>query len=134
MHVRILLAVLAVLVFAATAQAQEFFTLTSPVSQGEPDRVMWEVEKTSFHWKTGEADDHYEVEIILEDNNGRFLRCSYDGAVARADMITLNTANLTSNSLKNRILSRLTVVGGPLDGNGDDTPCIAPGTVTGIPE
>lgn len=122
---------------ASPVRAQEVLTLIIPESQGFADRTTWSIKQMHFTFQDGVLNDYNEIEVILIDNTNGRIRCSYSGdnsSNAHDDQVVLNTANLTSSSLKKRTLDRLTMFGGQVDSNGNDTPCLAEGTVTGTPE
>lgn len=62
------------------------------------------------------------ITVALVGDHGRALSHTWTGSVANDDIIALNKANLTNNSLEKRILNRLI-----LDG-------VIAGTVSGSPD
>lgn len=132
---RILLLILvAIVLVATTVHAQEVLTLDTPESQSQPDRTAWNVKEIHFLFEVGPANNENRITIQVQDNNGILLRCEWRGDTAHADMIVLNKANLSSNSLEKRTLSRLLTVGGSDAEDVDGGPCLPAGTVTGTPQ
>lgn len=125
---RLILGALLVLV-AGPVLAQQTLTLDTPESQGRPERTGWHI--VEIRLGNGVVKT---IDVSVEDNNGETVQCHYSGVTAASDLRVLNTANMSTVSLHRRVLTRLQGVGGPVDPDGQDTPCLGGGTVTGLPE
>ena len=111
---RYFLALLLDLCLAAPVLASEDLTLTSPITS-----ATWRVQEIRLNW------DKAFVNVLFKDENTplRQVICSETGPAALSLMSTLNTANLTSNSLQKRALNWAIGKG-----------CLGAGTIAGTPE
>ncbi len=106
----------ALLVIATSASAVEQLTLTTPVT------------KTA---NTGWRLDVFEINrsastvrmVFLDPGTGETKDCTQTGPAAITLMKTLNTVNLTTNSLEKRAIT-----------NAQSTGCLGAGSVTGTPD
>lgn len=95
----------------------ERLTLTTPITPPAPTTTDYVVRSLYLGWEEAL------IQVVLRDNNGHTLPCTYEGPPATALMIALNKANLTNNSLHKRIINQLTT-----DGK------VPAGAVTGAPD
>ena len=114
--------------------AQEVLTLTTPEDQGAPNRITWNVKEIHFLFEAGVGEDENRIITRLVDNNGTSITCQWTGATAHTDMVALNKANLTGNSLERRTILRTQAVGGQDPDATDGGPCLPAGAVTGTPQ
>lgn len=87
--------------------------LTSPVQP--PATTHYVISRLTLDW------DAACIDIVLRDNTGGTQTHTYSGEEATNLMRTLNTANLTSNSLHKRTLAKL-IADGKLAGTITGTP------------
>lgn len=91
----------------------EQLDLTTPVTT--PNLATYRVDELHLKWSAERID------IRLLGTNGESRWESYSGPAARTLMTALNKANLTTNSLRKRILNQL-VTDGKLAGSVSGTP------------
>lgn len=94
----------------------EAIQLTTPITRPAADLTTYTIRGLWLDW------GHLSIVIHLRGTNGEPKEVRYDGAVAETMMRNLNTANLSTRSLKARIMDRLV----------QDDNII--GTVTGSPD
>lgn len=80
-----------------------------------PARTHYTISRLTLDW------EHACIDITLRDNTGETQTHTYSGAEATNLMRTLNTANLTTNSLHKRTLTKL-IADGKLAGTITGTP------------
>lgn len=80
-----------------------------------PAKTHYRIARLTLDW------DAACIDIVLKDNTGGTQTHTYSGAEATAMMLTLNTANLTNNSLHKRTLNKL-ITDGKLVGTVSGTP------------
>lgn len=80
-----------------------------------PAKTHYTISRLTLDW------DSAAIDITLRDNTGGTATHTYSGAEATQLMLTLNTANLTTNSLHKRTLAKL-IADGKLTGTISGTP------------
>lgn len=80
-----------------------------------PAKTHYRISRLTLDW------DAACIDIVLRDNTGGTQTHTYSGAEAVNMMLTLNTANLTNNSLHKRTLAKL-LADGKLVGTVSGTP------------
>lgn len=90
----------------------EILTLTSPISI-----TTFDIVRVDFQWRDSR------ILVEFSDTTGKVIPAIWEGTAARNLMISLNKANLTSNTLRARIFSQAVT-----DGK------LPAGTVTGTPD
>lgn len=108
--------VLPLLLFTTIALAAEDLTLTTPITK--PSAAKWRLDKLMI-----DRSAQMFTTVFLEPDTGETLTCTETGAAAATVIGNLNTANLTSNSLQKRAITRAQTTG-----------CLTAGTVTGTPD
>lgn len=104
---------LCVLMVAAPVYAVEELTLTTPVTK--PSVVKWQLLRLTIDRAAQQI-----ITVFLEPTTGETVTCTETGDVAAGVISTLNTANLTTNSLQKRAITRAQTTG-----------CLGAGTVAG---
>lgn len=93
----------------------EVLSLTTPISTAA--RTTYQVVALSLDLEAAS------IQAVLKGSDGIKITISWDGAQATSLMISLNKANLTSNSLQRRVITQALT-----DGK------LPAGTVTGSPD
>lgn len=110
------LLIFSLLFLAPPALAVEDLTLTSPLTRAST--TGWRVQSLDLQWSAAVV-----VATFLDPTTGNTLTCTESGSAALTLMSTLNTANLTSNSLHKRTLNWAVGKG-----------CLGAGAVSGTPQ
>lgn len=98
------------------ALAVEDLTLTAPLTR--PSTTTWRVDSLTLQWSAASVQATF-----LDPVSGNTAVCSETGAAALTLMTTLNSANLTANSLQKRAITWAIGKG-----------CLGAGTIAGTPQ
>lgn len=93
----------------------ESLTLATPEVIPQITNAAYRVGRLDLDW------EHATIVVVVIGANGERRAFDYTGAIATTFMTSLNTANLTTQSLHRRILARL-VADGKLAGTVSGTP------------
>ena len=113
---RLLLSFFCSVMIAAPALAVEDLTLTTPETRTSVTK--WRLDRLTIDRSAAHV-----VMVFIEPTTSETRTCEENGAAALSLISTLNTANLTSNSLQKRAITRA-----------QSTGCLAAGTIAGTPE
>ena len=95
----------------------ESLTLTIPVTPALPTTTTYRIRSLYLGW------EEQVIVVVLRDNNGALVTCTYEGSSAVTLMTALNKANLSTNSLHKRVLNHLAsdakLPGGAVTGSPD---------------
>jgi hypothetical protein len=100
----------------------EYVTLAAPV-YADPGATTFRIALLVFDW------EHSVIKVHLREwsgvtfvPGGKIVTATYEGAIARNLMVGLNKANLTTNTLHQRVLDRLLTDGKIPAGTCEGTP------------
>ncbi len=110
---RLLLSFVCALALTSPAFAVEDLTLTTP--ETKPTIQKWRLDRLTI-----DRSGSLLITTFVEPTTGETRICTETGAAATAILSTLNTANLTTNSLQKRALTRAQTTG-----------CLGAGAVSG---
>ena len=108
-------ALLSVLLSCSSVFAIEDVTLSSPITQ--PSTTRWRVDEIHLYVSNPNVSVTF-----LDPDTGKTVTCSASGAAATSLLSTLNTANLSINSLHKRAITWA-----------QGTGCLGAGVVAGSP-